>query len=170
MKIEIGESLLLSWLKHSKKCKLVQTNWKPSMSSWELDNKDEIENLMTVSSEYFRNKYGFELYKKNSSFMQLLQQAEIDLIGMSISKGNIQEIYAIDVAFHELGLNYGNKNETASRVIKKIIRTAMCLYGYFGSNKGEIIFATPKVNNSVLEILNLYLKDTKSIFEKLNFN
>lgn len=28
MKIEIGESLLLSWLKHIKECQLVQTNWK----------------------------------------------------------------------------------------------------------------------------------------------
>jgi len=170
LKIEIGESLLLSWLRHSKNCQLVQTNWKPSVSSWELGNEYEIENLMVVSSEYFRNKYGFELYKKNASFMQLLQQAEIDVIGMSISKENTQEIYAIDVAFHEAGLNYGDKNETASRVIKKIIRTAMCLYGYFGSNKGEIIFATPKVHNSVLEVLHLYLQDVKSIFEKLNFN
>lgn len=35
MKIEIGESLLLSWLKHIKECQLVQTNWKASYK-WEL--------------------------------------------------------------------------------------------------------------------------------------
>ncbi|RII32965.1 hypothetical protein D2A34_19200 [Clostridium chromiireducens] len=169
MKIEIGESLLLSWLRHSKNCQLVQTNWKPSISSWELLHKEEVENLMVISSEHFRNKYGFELYKKNSSFMQLLQQAEIDVIGMSISQENTKELYAIDVAFHEAGLNYGDKNETASRVIKKIIRTAMCLYGYFGNKEGEIIFATPKVNNSVLDMVYPYLQDVNNIFHQLDF-
>ena len=28
MKIEIGESLIYSWLRHEKQCQLVQTNWK----------------------------------------------------------------------------------------------------------------------------------------------
>lgn len=169
MKIEIGESLLLSWLRHSKNCQLVQTNWKPSVSSWELKNEDEIKQLMDVSGEFFRDKYGFEVYK-NNSFMQLLQQAEIDVIGMSFSQANIQDIYAIDVAFHESGLNYGGKIEIASRVVKKFIRTAMCLYGYFDINRGEIIFATPKVNNSVLEIINPSIDDIINIFNDLGFN
>lgn len=39
MKIEMGESLLLSWLRHIKECQLVQTNWKPS-AKWEFKNKD----------------------------------------------------------------------------------------------------------------------------------
>ena len=33
MKIEIGESLALSYLKHVKKCVIYQTNWKSS-SQW----------------------------------------------------------------------------------------------------------------------------------------
>jgi len=31
MKIEMGESLMLSWLKHAKSCKITQLNWKPSL-------------------------------------------------------------------------------------------------------------------------------------------
>lgn len=42
MKIEVGESLLLSWLKHIKKCQIVQTNWKAS-SKWELKNRKVLE-------------------------------------------------------------------------------------------------------------------------------
>lgn len=34
MKIEMGESLAISWLKHIKKCAIVQTNWKQSFE-WE---------------------------------------------------------------------------------------------------------------------------------------
>jgi hypothetical protein len=49
MKIEIGESLLLSWLRHIKECQLVQTNWKPS-SKWELKHKETLEKLMQESS------------------------------------------------------------------------------------------------------------------------
>lgn len=45
MKIEVGESLLVSLLKHVKKCKIVQINWKPSYI-WELQNKNNLELLM----------------------------------------------------------------------------------------------------------------------------
>ncbi|EGT4599324.1 hypothetical protein DFW26_07650 [Clostridioides difficile] len=169
MKIEIGESLLFSWLRHTKNCKLVQANWKPSMSSWELSNEKKIEEFMDMSSKYFKDKYNIELYKKNTSVIQLLKQAEIDVIGIDISKNNSQKIYALEVAFHELGLNYGDKNETATRVVKKIMRTAMCLYGYFENITGEIVFASPKVNNNILEILLPYLQDIKNMFEDFNF-
>jgi len=30
MKIEMGESLLYSWLRHVKECQIAQTNWKVS--------------------------------------------------------------------------------------------------------------------------------------------
>lgn len=169
MKIEIGESLLLSWLRHVKKCHLVQTNWKPSVAAWRIKNENEITNLMNKSGELFRSKYGFDVYKKNT-FTQLMQQAEIDVIGMSFSQANIQDVFAIDVAFHEGGLNYGGKEEASSRVVKKIIRTAMCLYGYFDINRGNIIFATPKANYCVQEIIDPYIEDVRTIFSELQFN
>ena len=34
MKLEMGESLFYSWLRHVKGCQIVQTNWKIS-SSWQ---------------------------------------------------------------------------------------------------------------------------------------
>ncbi|MDO9535237.1 MAG: hypothetical protein Q7J85_07895 [Bacillota bacterium] len=141
MKIEIGESLFLSWLRHIKECQIVQTNWKAS-STWELKNKEVLERLMQDSSDVFKLKFGFDLYKRNG-IHQLISQAEIDVIGISFDESN-KHIYAIDVAFHEAGLNYGSKEETVTRVIKKCIRTAMCIFGYFGLSGGTIIFASPK--------------------------
>lgn len=73
---------------------------------------------MERTNFYFENKYGYLIYK-NNSLSQLLIQAEVDVLGISFDEeGN--HIYAIDVAFHEAGLNYGSKEETITRVIKNV--------------------------------------------------
>jgi hypothetical protein len=41
MKIEMGESLILSWLKHVKRCQIVQTNWKVS-KAWDVFKTEEV--------------------------------------------------------------------------------------------------------------------------------
>ena len=168
MKIEIGESLLLSWLRHVKECQIVQTNWKAS-SKWELKNKEVLEQLMQNSSTIFKEKYGYNLYKGNRGIDQLLAQAEIDVIGISFDGSN-KYIYAIDVAFHEAGLNYGSKVETVSRVIKKCIRTAMSIYGYYGFTDGTIIFTSPKINPAVINDINACVNDITSVLDDLGLN
>ncbi|MFN7252913.1 MAG: hypothetical protein ACK4M9_19395 [Anaerobacillus sp.] len=40
---------MLSWLRHTKHCQSVQLNWKQSTSSWQLHNKEKIEQLMKVT-------------------------------------------------------------------------------------------------------------------------
>lgn len=171
MKIEIGESLLLSWLRHAKGCQLVQTNWKPSVTSWTLMNEEVIQKLMDESGKHFKDMFGYEIYKKNTSFEQLIQQAEIDVLGVSYER-DAHHIYAIDVAFHEAGLNYGSKDETVMRIAKKLLRTAMCIYGYFGYSHGDIIFASPKINNNVFEALSPCMEQIKKILinNELNFD
>ena len=99
MKIEMGESLLMSWLRHVKECQLVQTNWKVS-NKWELKNEDVLVALMQESSRVFESKFGYNLYKGNSGINQILTQAEIDVVGINF-EGDQKHIYAIDVAFHE---------------------------------------------------------------------
>jgi len=168
MKIEMGESLLLSWLRHIKECQLVQTNWKSS-AKWELKNKEILEQLMQDSSNVFKTKYGYDLYKGNSGIDQVLAQAEIDVIGISFDESD-KHIYAIDVAFHEAGLNYGSREETVSRVIKKCIRTAMCIYGYYGSSDGTIIFTSPKINPAVIKDINACTDDIALVLSNLGLN
>ena len=151
MKIEMGESLFYSWLRHVKECQIVQTNWKIS-PKWELKFADELEKIISRTDKFFFDKYGYKIYKRNTSLKQLLQQAECDALGICVSDG-VSEIYAVDVAFHESGLNYGGLDETVARVVKKCIRTAMCIYGYFGVKKANIIFASPKINKQILYAL-----------------
>lgn len=98
-----------------------------------------------------------------------MAQAEIDILGVYFQK-DISNIYAIDVAFHEAGLNYGSRNETVSRVTKKIIRTAMCINGYLGSKNAKIIFASPKINPAIYEDLVKSVHTVNEILTHSNIN
>lgn len=160
MKIEMGESLFYSWLRHVKECQIVQTNWKVS-PQWTLQNEDELQRLYNVFASAFDTQGG--VFKQNSSLGQFLRQAECDVLGMSINNG-IPEYHAVDVAFHENGLNYGDKEVTALKVAAKCIRTAMCLYGYMNTRCAEIVFASPKIHNGQLTLLEPYVAQINRIF------
>lgn len=144
MKIEMGESLMLSWLKHAKECKIVQLNWKPS-DSWSTYNDIEVSNLLKILEQHF------PVFKK-SKLDQLIKQAEIDVLGLSLMEGK-PYYYAIDVAYHESGLNYGSKEETIERISKKLLRSALVLLFHLDIREGEIIFASPKINTSIYDDL-----------------
>lgn len=168
MKLEMGESLLYSWLKHVKNCQIVQTNWKPS-KTLPLLHEDELTNIINKTENHFL-KYKYNLYKQNASVLQILQQAEIDLIGMRSRHGSVENVYAVDVAYHEAGLNYGSKNVTIATVIKKCIRSAICLYGYFDIKKADILFASPKIGNNILSPLQECLTEAQNILSGLGYD
>ncbi len=171
MKIEMAESLFLSWLRHVKRCQIVQLNWKPS-SSWEISNEQQVENIMKKYREYFRKKYDRELFGKkgNQNYTQVLKQGEIDVIGIKLSGNKIGFIYAVDVAFHENGLHYGRTPEDAvTSVIKKMIRSTMIIMAYFGMNKSSIMFASPKINPSTYDPLKEAFSEINSLMSKTEF-
>ncbi len=167
MKIEMGESLFYSWLRHVKECQIVQTNWTTS-SQWQLNHEDQLAEIMSSTDKFFSDKYGYSIYKKTSSLSQLLQQAECDAIGIEVQDGT-NKIYAVDVAFHEAGLNYGSREATIKKIISKSLRTAMCIYGYLDSKEAEIIFASPKINKSILNAVTPCLADMQMIMDDLGF-
>jgi len=141
MKIEIAESLIYSYLKHNEGCRFVQTNWMTSgkwiITEYEKERARLLFNKIS-NSEYFTGIF------KNSSFEQLIKQAEIDVLGINTTENTI---YGIDIAFHSAGLNYGSKQETAFRIIKKILRTVFIMQTFFNENeKFNSYFITPKVN------------------------
>ena len=90
-------------------------------------------------------------------------QAEVDVVGICLTRSET-EIHAIDVAFHESGLNYGDRQETVTRVIKKFIRTSLCMVSYFGITKGEVIFAAPKIHNAVMNDLEPCIVDLNILY------
>ncbi len=154
MKIEIGESLTLSYLKHVKRCVLYQTNWKSS-SKWRKHNNVEVESLFHKANVLMT----FEDVFKNSDLDQLIKQAEIDVLGM----GQNEKLYVMDIAFHEAGLNYGGTHETTVRVVKKMLRSYLALLSYFPEREYEIIFASPKVGKTLHNAMEKAFKELKTI-------
>ena len=158
MKIEIGESLALSYLKHVKKCVIYQTNWKSS-SQWDfLGGKED-------ASEAFDRlvKDGLLLFqgKIEPSFSQFLKQAEIDILGINLVE---KKMYVMDIAYHKDGLNYKNVDRTIKSFKKKLLRSYLLLRSYFPEDyEYEIIFASPKVRPT----LNKELEDATEALNDL---
>ena len=168
MKIEMGESLFYSWLRHVKECQIAQTNWKVS-SRWNLKHEPELEEIFSREKHHFERNRGYKIFKQNASLNQVIQQGECDVLGVSIGEDGTY-YYAVDVAFHEAGLNYGTKDDTIMKVVSKCIRTAICLYGYFDATAAEIIFASPKVNPAILNELSPCLKEANAILDQLGYH
>lgn len=168
MKIEMGESLFYSWLRHVKECQIVQNNWKTS-PQWTLLHEDELEALWRELSADFEEKFGYKVFKKNTSLSQFLQQAECDALGISV-QDNVTQYYAVDVAFHEGGLNYGTRETTVAKIIMKCIRTALCLYGYLNARSAEIVFAAPKIHAAVLNDVSPCIEYLNLFFEEKEFD
>lgn len=167
MKIEMGESLFYSWLRHVKDCQIVQTNWKVS-PQWELKHVDELQALMNLTDRHFSEKYGYRIYKKNSSLSQIIQQGECDAVGISLQDGGMK-VFAVDVAFHEGGLSYGTRQETVMKIVAKSLRTAMCLYGFFDTKTAEIVFASPKINPAIFNDALPCIADANELLAKQEF-
>ncbi len=168
MKVEMGESLFYSWLRHIRRCQIVQTNWKPS-SQWKPKNENTMELLMTRAAKSFYEACGYSVFKKTYSFSQLVRQAEIDALGISLCAEGMH-VYAIDVAFHEGGLIYGTRQETAMKVVMKCLRAAMCLQVFFDASEGDIIFASPKINKPLLEDIKSCLVTVDTLIKEFDLN
>ncbi len=139
MKIEVGESLCYSYLRHVKQCLIVQTNWKAS-EHWERQMSDgELENMFQSMKQRF--DVSGQVFRGTQDSAQFMRQGEIDVIGIDQNG----DVHAMDVAFHEGGLNY--TVGVANNVLKKMLRTYLLLNAYMQmERKLHLYFLSPKVN------------------------
>lgn len=152
MKIEMGESLMLSWTKHVKHCQIATLNWKCS-KGWIFHNQNEVHDLIKKINIEFSN----EIFGRSTAD-QIISQAELDVLGINIDNNIVKNIYAIDVAFHENGLHYNKdkKLNNLNKITEKFLRSALILYSVFNVKTGNIVFASPKVQP----------KDEKELIER----
>lgn len=177
MKLEMGESLIASWLKHNYSCQIVHQNWKASAKWDQCIEKSKIEKLLKEIKKKF-SELDLDFTTKKMKSSQMIQQGEIDCLGicLKISDFNdesllmVDKIYAVEVAFHEDGLNYGGIEETCKRIRKKYIRMALTIYQYFGVKEAVIIFASPKTLQSHVELIKQTAVDVTVLFKELGFN
>ena len=153
----MGESLIDSWLNHVKNCQLHQTNFKLT-ENWEIPNRKELgieyQDLMEKAEHEFEG-----VFKSTKTLDELLKYAEIDNMGVDFINN---KLYAVDIAFHEAGLNYTkNGYSTAMNIAKKFLRTIFLIKIYFPTiEEKSIIFASPKVTPKPA-------KDLEDMVEKL---
>ena len=146
MKIEVGESLGYSYLRHVKQCWLVQANWKAS-EHWPRRLAGNTLDAMFADMRARFDPDG-SVFRRTANAAQFLRQAEIDVIGVDWEGG----VHALDIAFHEAGLNYGGGAD--KRVLKKLLRAMLILNCYHPpETKLHIYFLAPKVNPGVQETL-----------------
>ncbi len=81
MKIEMGENLFYSWLRHVKECQIVHTNWKVS-PQWQLQNEDTLDRLARKADAFFQKStvirleigifdwHKFQFHKENAMYAQ----------------------------------------------------------------------------------------------------
>lgn len=165
MKLEMGESLCQSYLRHVKQCWLVQTNWRPS-ERWPKRKPDA-----ELEAMFFDMKRKFDadgkVFKQTANAAQLIKQGEIDVIGIDMQGG----VHALDVAFHENGLNY--PGGTDSMVLKKLLRAYLLLLAYAPSvqtaRKFHIYFVSPKVNPGVQKPLDSIFAELQSEYRQVDW-
>jgi hypothetical protein len=116
-------------------------------------NEKLVIKIMDKTSQYIKNNYMLNIFKNDQSHTQILKQGEINVLGLELRYDRVAEIYGIDTAFHENGLNYGSSDQSVERVIKKMVRMTMIMVGYFALTKGKIIFAAPKVSTTIYKPL-----------------
>jgi hypothetical protein len=148
VKIEIGESLIYSWLRHVQGCIVTQMNWRPS-PTWSVVKECELRERFDAIRSSAAQESGLQIFK-NGDFRQFIRQAEIDVFGIRWNCDSTKAaVFAVDSAFHEFGCQYGNADETVGRVIKKLVRTAFAIESYMDVSEASIIFATPKMAEPV---------------------
>ena len=163
MKIEIGESLGYSYLRHVKGCWLVQANWKAS-DHWKrwLDGES-----LEMAFDEMRDRFDPDgsVFKGTKNSGQFLKQAEIDVMG--VDQAGV--IHAMDIAFHEAGLNYlGGADK---RVLKKLLRTKLVLDAFQPAESvRHIYFVSPKVHRGVLQPLKEIFKLLRCQYPSVNWH
>jgi hypothetical protein len=155
MKIEICESLVFSWLRHVQGCIVTQMNWKPS-PTWPVTREGELAEAFDDIRNFSGQAIGLPIFK--CGFRQLIRQTEIDVLGLRLDGvAGASSAIAVDSAFHEDGLLYVNTDETAGRVLKKLIRAAFALEAYLDVDEASIVFATPKMAEPIREAVQCHL-------------
>lgn len=157
----LEESLIFSYLKHIKKCKIVQTNWIQTVESWDISN-NKADELIRISKNYFKNKYRMSIFNDVESYKDITPN-NVDAFGIAFNNDYTQDIYGVISEFKK---NYDDIS--IEEILEKIFYISMNFINYFNKTNGNIIFMCPNLNYDIIEKLGLYYFDIKEIFRQIN--
>lgn len=177
MKIEMLESAAYSWLRHTKKCQIVQQNWKPS-PLWEsfFCKKPGFFNAIKTASVLLARD-GIQLIKtvpvgqmvKQTDVDQWIKQAEIDVLGLAIGHDS-SRLYAVECAFHGSGLNYGSNTVTRNRIVKKLFRSVAAAKLFFPKAESHFFFLSPRIYPAVRILLEEGIKKLEIVSKEVGWD
>ncbi len=122
-----------------------------TLPTWAVAKERELTEAFEAIRNFASQDIGVQIFK-NGDFSQFIRQAEIDVLGVRWNHDSgASGVIAVDSAFHEYGLQYGNADETVGRVLKKLIRAAFTLEAYLDVAEASAIFATPKMAEPIRE-------------------
>jgi hypothetical protein len=142
MKIEIGEFLILSWLRHVRGCVVTQMNWSPS-PAWPMARERELRATFEAIRSFSDDTIGRSSFGQ-VDFEAFVRHASIDVLGLRPDhpSGGI-EVIAVDSAINDTELPHGSVEETIVRLIQRMTRAGFALAAYLAPRQASVVFATP---------------------------
>jgi hypothetical protein len=166
VRFEIGETLILSWLKHIKNCQITQLNWSPS-NSFSINNIEDINKIIDSIQELLYEKHNISISLSNFH-KEYIHQNYIGVVGLDIQEGAIENLYAVN-SFYENTYSSDELYYTQFEIlINQITRMALSIIGFFNIRKGNIILAAPKMHNEHAELLKSVMESLNTIFHSYN--
>jgi hypothetical protein len=148
MKIEIGEFLILSWLRHVRGCVVIQMNWSPS-PAWTIARARELRATFEAVRRFADDTIGRSSFGQ-VEFESFVRRASIDVLGLRVDRdGGGTEAIAVDSAINDTELPHGNTQETIVRLIRRMTRAGFALAAFLEPRQASVVFATPWLATAV---------------------
>ena len=164
MKTEFEETMMLLWLKDVKKCQFAQFNWRSSTSNAELSNDSAIKNIISITQKYFNDNFNINASK--STQLNLLQQNEIDLLGLETTFGIVNNIYGVNINSYRMDVNKKTNTALLASIFEKMVNTAVLIHANFKITKAQVLFIAPHL--SLTDEISSLMKNLDEIFYSLN--
>jgi hypothetical protein len=156
MKIEIGEFLLLSWLRHVRGCVVTQMNWSPS-PAWTIARERELRATFEAVRRFSDDAIGRSSFGP-VDFEWFVRHATIDVLGLRIDPaGGGTEAIAVDSAINDTELPHGNAEETIVRLLQRMTRAGFALAAFLEPRQASVVFATPWLAQAVRQEVQRHL-------------
>jgi hypothetical protein len=156
MKIEIGEFLILSWLRHVRGCVVTQMNWSPS-PAWSVARERELGTAFEAIRGFSADAIGAPIFGR-CDFGSFIRDARIDVLGLRLDRAaRDTEAIAVDSAINDSELPHGNAEETISRLIQRMLRAGFALAAYLNPGQVSVVFATPWLAQAIREDVQRHL-------------
>lgn len=158
------QSLVFSYLKHVKKCKIIQTNWILQDNSWDVEY-NTVHELLRISKNYFRNKYRINLFENIELDNDITKLSCIDAFGIAFNGDYTQDIYGVICE-----LNEESSHINVEKILEKVLIVSICLISCFNKINGNIIFMCPRLDDNVIQQMGIYYFDIKEIFRQMSLS